>query len=197
MTSLNNTLDENDSETTLLLSSNGEQNQPIVRASYSSNSQSNSICLTSSPSSTSSQLNCRICLMPVEPQHIKNYCLCSGSTGVYHKSCQLKWLVISNKETCEVCNYAFNFKKEYCINYKFICSVSFTLGIIGIFIGLVIYSFKEQIILILGLFISLAIVTCVNIFKTSELYKLKKIDLLEIDQNHNELRQNSENSLNV
>lgn len=184
MTSLNNALDENDSETALLLRSSGEISQTIVTGSYLSNSNSNSllndICLTSSPSSTSSQLNCRICLMSVEPQHIKNYCLCSGSTGVYHKSCQLKWLVISNKDKCEVCNYAFNLKKDYGINYTFILSFSFTLGIIGIFIGFVVYIFKVQIILILGLFSSLAIVTCVNIFKTSELYKLKKIDLLEI-----------------
>ena len=177
MTSLNDALQENDSvtDTARLLSSTRNL----------SHSQSNSICLTSSPSSTGSQLTCRICLMPVEPHHIKNYCLCSGSIGVYHKSCQLKWLIISNKEHCEVCNYHFNFKKEYGINYKFICSISFTLGIIGLFIGLVVYTLKEQIILILGLFSSLAIVTCINIFKTSELYKLKKIDLLEIHHNHN------------
>ena len=75
MTSLNNVLEENDSETSTLLRS-GED---------SINSPSNSICLTSSPSSTGSQLNCRICLMPVEPHHIKKYCLCSGTVGVYHK----------------------------------------------------------------------------------------------------------------
>ena len=194
MTSLNNALEESESASLLPSPPINERGQFIS----TSQSQSNSICLTSSPSSTGSQLNCRICLMPVEPQHIKNYCLCSGSTGVYHKSCQLKWLVISNKEHCEVCKYKFNFKKEYGINYRFILSISFTLGLIGLFIGLVVYTLKEQIILILGLFSSLAIVTCVNIFKTSEFYKLKKIDLLEIDSNENEMRQySSESSLNV
>ena len=195
MTSLNNVLEDNDSETAALLRSGQESNISVLP---SINSPSNSICLTSSLSSTSSQLNCRICLMPVEPHHIKNYCLCTGTVGVYHKSCQLKWLIISNKDSCEVCNYKFNFKKEYRINYKFICSISFTLTIIGLFIGLVVYTYKEQIILILGLFSSLAIVTCINIFKASEIYKLKKIDLLEIEEVNAELTPyNSESSLTV
>ena len=146
-----------------------------------SNSIANSINLTYSPSSNGSNLYCRICLMPVEPCHIKNYCLCSGSTGVYHKSCQLKWLIISNKDKCEVCNYTFNFKKEYGINYKFVFYVIFTFTIIGVFIFYVIFTFKQQIMLIMGLFTSLLIITCFNIFRTSEFYKLKKIDLIEIE----------------
>ena len=140
MTSLKKKLQKNSSDTSLLLELNEESNNRRDNSDYHDseqniNSLSNSINFTSSPSSTGSQIYCRICLMPIEPRHIKNYCLCRGTTGVYHKSCQLKWLIISNKEHCEVCNYHFNFKKEYGINYKFICSISFTLGIIGLFIG--------------------------------------------------------------
>lgn len=199
MTSLNNALEENESELLLPSVSKNEQRVPILN-SDSPQSQSNIVCLASSPSSTGSQLNCRICLMPVESQHIKNYCLCSGSIGIYHKNCQLKWLVLSNKEECEVCNYKFNFKKEYGINYNLICSISLTLGIIGLIVGLIFYTIKGQIILILCLFSSLAILVCVNILKTGDLYKLKNIDLLELELEeiqHELQHYNSEIDLNV
>ena len=90
-------------------------------------------------SSTTSYQSCRICLMPVEPNELKNYCLYTGSTGVYHKHCQLEWIRVSEKTSCEICNNEFNLKPIYNLNCVYICMLIFGLIWIGGFIVLLLF----------------------------------------------------------
>ena len=77
-------------------------------------------------SSISSGHGCRICTEPVEDE--MNFCRCTGYTAIVHKECLLKWLLISNKTQCEICNQKFNLhvSKEY-IWRNILCMSAFIL----------------------------------------------------------------------
>jgi len=44
---------------------------------------------------------CRICY---EPGGVENLCNCSGSMRYVHEECLVKWLQVSGRRTCELCN---------------------------------------------------------------------------------------------
>lgn len=53
--------------------------------------------------SHSSNIACRICMEPGG----ERFCNCKGSTGYVHRHCLTKWLKVSNRDECEICNYTF------------------------------------------------------------------------------------------
>ena len=63
--------------------------------------------------SISSGHGCRICTEPVENEMY--FCKCSGYVAIIHKECLLKWLSMSNKTQCEICNHKFDLhiSKQY------------------------------------------------------------------------------------
>ena len=63
--------------------------------------------------SISSGHGCRICTEPVENE--MQFCKCSGYVAIIHKECLLKWLSMSNKTHCEICNHKFDLhiSKQY------------------------------------------------------------------------------------
>lgn len=48
-------------------------------------------------------MTCRICLEPGG----QAFCKCKGSSGLVHHACLKKWLQVSHRETCEICQYKF------------------------------------------------------------------------------------------
>ena len=135
-----------------------------------------------SPSSTTSYQSCRICLMPVEPNELKNYCLCTGSTGVYHKHCQLEWIRVSEKTSCEICNNEFNLKPIYNLNCVYICMLIFGLIWIGGFIVLLLFENVIHSTLIMGMTpLFIVVLSLLNFCNKKNTCKIKKYDLLEID----------------
>ena len=137
---------------------------------------------SSSPSSTTSYQSCRICLMPVEPDEIKNYCLCTGSTGVYHKQCQLEWITVSDKTSCEICNHDFNLKTIYKLNFGYIFMVFFGLLFLGAFIVLLLYENVIHSTLIMGLSpLFVVVLSILNFCNKKKTCRIKKYELLELE----------------
>ena len=56
-------------------------------------------------------------------------CKCSGSTGHVHRACLLKWLYISKRTDCEICNFRYIYHDEYvlscpCNLHATLCDIS-------------------------------------------------------------------------
>lgn len=60
---------------------------------------------------TSSAIFCRICYSNESKEHLTNWCNCSGTMGLMHKSCLERWLSQSNSNNCEICKYEFKVEK--------------------------------------------------------------------------------------
>ena len=91
---------------------------------YRRNSSYSSLSINSSKGSENSEILCRICYEPMgtEPR----ICNCEGSNRVHH-DCMIKWLNISNLESCEICHKEFIFIetiKNKCFNtYRTFCFI--------------------------------------------------------------------------
>lgn len=55
---------------------------------------------------------CRICYSNENKTTLANWCKCSGTIGLIHKSCLHRWLSQSNRKKCEICKYDFRFEIE-------------------------------------------------------------------------------------
>ena len=55
-------------------------------------------------------MTCRICLeeegIMIQP------CNCKGTAANVHEECLLRWLSVSNKTTCEICNFEYVFEEK-------------------------------------------------------------------------------------
>ena len=52
---------------------------------------------------------CRICY---EPGELISVCECSGTMKYVHEECIVKWIRLSQRETCEICHGSFNIHVE-------------------------------------------------------------------------------------
>ena len=62
--------------------------------------------------SLKTQIVCRICYSNESKETLANWCNCSGTMGLMHKSCLERWLLVSNSKKCEICNYQFDIRFE-------------------------------------------------------------------------------------
>lgn len=51
---------------------------------------------------------CRICL----EEGGKAYCKCSGTSGLVHEECLLKWINMDGRHQCEICKHTFEFEEK-------------------------------------------------------------------------------------
>jgi len=137
----------------------------------------------SSHSSISSGHGCRICTEPVDNE-IK-FCKCSGYVAIVHKECLLKWLSISNKDHCEICNYKFNLKiiKKVIWTNVFFISI-FILGTIlaYLYTYLNTHNNDTSIYILTGITIIILIVSAIN--NNKHLFLNKIIDINEYNSEH-------------
>ncbi|VDM93457.1 unnamed protein product [Onchocerca ochengi] len=49
-------------------------------------------------------------------------CFCSGTMGLYHRSCLERWLASSNRSVCEICNFTYQILRRYRTFCEFIGS---------------------------------------------------------------------------
>ena len=49
---------------------------------------------------------CRICY---EPGHLISVCCCDGTCAVVHFDCIQKWILISKRKRCEICNHLYTY----------------------------------------------------------------------------------------
>lgn len=68
----------------------------------------------STPSSTCSDRQCRICLLCHETKRapLISACRCSGTVGYVHKNCLVRWIDVSSRKICsaprcEICNFKY------------------------------------------------------------------------------------------
>ncbi|CAK5013605.1 unnamed protein product [Meloidogyne enterolobii] len=59
---------------------------------------------------------CRICYStensgPKTGEPLISPCHCKGTMGLYHRTCLGKWLAVSNKTCCEICQFPFQIKR--------------------------------------------------------------------------------------
>ena len=47
---------------------------------------------------------------------------CKGTTGKVHQECLVKWLEVSHRDQCEICNYTFQRKNKCIIKPKCTCT---------------------------------------------------------------------------
>lgn len=66
--------------------------------------------------SSNSQLLCRICYSNENKEELSNWCNCSGTIALMHKSCLERWIfysvIGSNWGKCEICNHKYDFSLE-------------------------------------------------------------------------------------
>jgi hypothetical protein len=143
-------------------------------------------------SSISSEYGCRICTEPVDNK--MKFCKCLGYVAIVHKECLIKWLSISKKDHCEICNYKFNLK----ITQKFILTnlffiIIFILGTIFAYLYTYLNTQNNDphINLLSGSTIILLIVLAIN--NNKHLFIKKTIDINE-DNSENDY-ENNENLL--
>lgn len=77
--------------------------------------------LSTTLSTQSSTLTCRICQDGNSLEPLLNACDCSGSIGLVHALCLEKWLSQSARESCELCQYEFKTVKRVKNFHQFIC----------------------------------------------------------------------------
>lgn len=70
---------------------------------------------------------CRICYEPVD---LITVCKCDGTLKFVHRDCIVKWIDISKRKTCELCNAHYKIKisdpKKYDIVFPAIVYASIT-----------------------------------------------------------------------
>ncbi|KAL3108407.1 hypothetical protein niasHT_015329 [Heterodera trifolii] len=59
---------------------------------------------------------CRICYSgeesgPNDGEPLISPCHCKGTMGLYHRTCLNKWLVVSQRTHCEICQFKFQLKR--------------------------------------------------------------------------------------
>jgi len=143
-------------------------------------------------SSISSEYGCRICTEPVDNE--MNFCKCSGYVAIVHKECLLKWLYISKKDHCEICNYKFNLKITQTFIWTNIFFISiFILGTIFAYLYTYLNTQNNDtsIYLLSGLTIILLIVSAIN--NNKHLFINRIIDINEYNSEND--YENNENSL--
>ena len=59
-----------------------------------------------------SQKVCRICFSNESKEDLANWCKCSGTIGLMHKSCLEKWISQSDCDKCEICKHIYDFTTE-------------------------------------------------------------------------------------
>ena len=62
--------------------------------------------------SLNSQIVCRICYSNESKENLANWCYCSGSIGLMHKSCLERWLLESKSNKCEICKFEYDIRLE-------------------------------------------------------------------------------------
>uniref|UniRef100_A0A914HYH1 RING-CH-type domain-containing protein n=1 Tax=Globodera rostochiensis TaxID=31243 RepID=A0A914HYH1_GLORO len=72
--------------------------------------------VTASIDLNSSPAVCRICYSgeesgPNEGEPLISPCHCKGTMGLYHRTCLNKWLVVSQRTHCEICQFNFQIKR--------------------------------------------------------------------------------------
>jgi E3 ubiquitin-protein ligase DOA10 len=140
----------------------------------------------SSYNSSQSENLCRICLMSVDENRIKTYCLCDGSTKIIHKHCLLRWILEGKRETCEICNYKFKIIKNFKFNWVQVISFGFIfIGVSAVCIFILTKYNTHNTLLVVLLIVFMGISW--YYFKSStELYVLKSLDIIEIESENSE-----------
>ena len=59
------------------------------------------------------ELECRICRCGSEAGVLYHPCRCSGSVMHVHQACLQRWLQMSGKTKCELCNFTFEWTQQY------------------------------------------------------------------------------------
>jgi len=77
--------------------------------------------LSTTLSTQSTTLTCRICQDGNSLEPLLNACDCSGSIGLVHALCLEKWLSQSARESCELCQYEFKTVKRVKNFHQFLC----------------------------------------------------------------------------
>ena len=62
--------------------------------------------------SLKSEIVCRICYSNESKENLANWCNCSGTIALMHKSCLERWISQSFLGKCEICNYQYDFSIE-------------------------------------------------------------------------------------
>ena len=65
-------------------------------------------------------MTCRICLEPGG----QTFCRCKGTAGNVHQECLLKWLEVSRRDHCEICNYTFQRQNKCVVKPTCTCTES-------------------------------------------------------------------------
>lgn len=80
-------------------------------------------------------MTCRICLEDCPPS--PDVCNCKGTHGHVHIECVQKWIDISGKTTCGLCNYEYNIVNLKSVAICHVYLISLTAWCFGCFLSLI------------------------------------------------------------